>query len=618
MSELVALAPTNTPPKVAMQTSVRTIGGGWGWLPVLSVISALGLVIVAIGFTASRAELVWAQAIFWLGYVILLVPPVIRIAIGTVSRAEALGVLLIFGVGMYLVKLLYSPLWFTMGDETQHWRTTYDIIQTGHLFTRNPILHVSPFYPGLENPTTAVISLTGLSIFHAGTLVAGVARALLVMGFYHLFELATRSRRVASIGTLVYMLGPQFVMFDAQFAYGSLALGLTTVVLFCLLEHTSTPRVQPTHLIATLGVACFGILAITVTHHISSYALAGFVGLWTAVTYVRRDWSQQRAALGWCATIGIIAGLGWLALVATITIPYLGQPIVGSIEKTVSLLSGTRPPRQMFAPVAGKAIPLWIRLSGFASGGFVLAALPWGWWQTIRKYNRNSIAMALLVFSLAHPAIQVIRLTPDGLATGGRALSYVFWAVGFVVAVGFTHLFEHSRWAKLWKAVFTAWTTTIVVGSMAALLSVWRLPGGYDPNSYTRFIQAGGISAAEWARLNLGSGNTIGGSEPVGILMGAYGVQNAVGPQDDIYLPEVIFTAPEIGADQLQYLRNSRLDYLQIYYVQGQSSDVLESLEISGQARKKMDALPQVDRIFDSSDVTIYDVRRLKDLPNAP
>jgi hypothetical protein len=607
MSQLVVSAPARSRTHTMVVARVPTIiGGGWGWLPMVTLISALGLVIVAAGFTASRAEVSWAMPLFWVGYLTVMVPPIVRIAIGTASRAEALGTLLVFGMGIYLVKVLYSPLWFSMGDETQHWRTTLEILQTGQLFTRNPILHVSPYYPGLENPTTALISLTGVSIFHGGTIVVGVARALLVLGLYHLFDLATRSRRIASIATLVYMLGPQFLIFDAQFAYGSLALGITAVVLFCLLEHTTTSRTEPAHLVATLGIACAGILAITVTHHISSYVLAAFLALWTAVTYFRKDWSRQRSALGWCALIGVIAGLGWLALIATITIPYLGQPIIGSVQKTIALVSGESRPRQLFAPVAGQAIPLWIRLSGFASGGFVLLALPVGWWFTFRKFKRNALAMAMLIFSLAHPIIQVIRLTPDGLTTGGRALSYVFWAVGFVVAVGFVHQFENSRWRGWWKTAFVGWAATITFGSMAAILSVWRLPGGFDGDSYMRFIQAESISAAEWARLHLGPENVFGGDDVNGITMGSYGDQNALGPQDDIYVQQVVLNAPALEHEQLQYLKNIGVEYLTF-------DTRVQAMQFPDKrVQNVLDTSPLFDRIFDSGHISIYDARRMK------
>jgi hypothetical protein len=603
MSQLVIVSRAVTRSRTA---SAQAIGGGWGWLPMVTLVSALGLVIVACAFTASRAELSWAMPIFWVGYLAVLVPPIARIAIGTASRAEALGTLLVFGLGMFLVKVLYSPIWFSMGDETQHWRTTYDILDSGQLFTRNPILHVSPYYPGLENPATAIISLTGLSIFHGGTLVVGLARVVLIIGLYHVFELVARSRRIASVGTLVYMLGPQFVIFDAQFAYGSLALGICAVVLFCLFEHTSAPRMQPMHLVATLGIACFGILALTVTHHISSYALAAFLALWTAITYLRKDWSQQREALGWCTVIAIIAGLGWLALIATITIPYLGQPIVSSISKTIALISGESRPRQMFAPVAGKAVPLWIRLSGFASGGFVLLALPLGWWHTFRKYKHNALAMALLVFSIAHPVIQVIRLTPDGLTTGGRALSYVFWAVGFVVAVGFTHQFENSKWPKLWKGAFVAWASTIVFGTMAAILSVWRLPGGLDVDSYMRFIQAESINAAHWAKAHLSPGSIVTGDDINIVVFGAYADQYTIGPQDDIYVQQIVYNSPALERDQLQYLINNQIDYLTF-------DTRVQAAQGTGRPEQNLlDGTPLFDRIFDSGHVSIYDARRVK------
>ena len=39
-------------------------------------------------------------------------------------------------MGLYLVKLLHSPLSFTFSDELQHWRTAGDIIESGYLFAK--------------------------------------------------------------------------------------------------------------------------------------------------------------------------------------------------------------------------------------------------------------------------------------------------------------------------------------------------------------------------------------------------------------------------------------------------------------------------------------------------
>ena len=59
---------------------------------------------------------------------------------------------------MYAIKLIHSPGSFTLFDEFHHWATLDDILVTGHLFIHNNILPASPFYPGLEIVSSAMVS----------------------------------------------------------------------------------------------------------------------------------------------------------------------------------------------------------------------------------------------------------------------------------------------------------------------------------------------------------------------------------------------------------------------------------------------------------------------------
>ncbi|MFN8568878.1 MAG: hypothetical protein U0Z44_15485 [Kouleothrix sp.] len=107
--------------------------------------------------------------------------------------------MLLAGLGLYLIKLLRSPLAFTFPDELQHWRTINNILEQGRLFAWNPILPISPLYPGLENATSAIISLSGLPIFPAGALLIGVVRLVLMLSLYLLFEVLGRSPRTGRV-----------------------------------------------------------------------------------------------------------------------------------------------------------------------------------------------------------------------------------------------------------------------------------------------------------------------------------------------------------------------------------------------------------------------------------
>ena len=76
-----------------------------------------------------------------------------------------MGLVMVFTVSEYLVTICYSPAAFTYADELSHWRTTVNILHTGKLFTANYVLPISPHYPGLEVLTSALVSVTGLSVF---------------------------------------------------------------------------------------------------------------------------------------------------------------------------------------------------------------------------------------------------------------------------------------------------------------------------------------------------------------------------------------------------------------------------------------------------------------------
>ena len=140
--------------------------------------AAAGVLVVAAAYTAGRlghASSPWADWVFWLGEALILVPAAIRLmSRRTGTGGQVLAVVVILTVAEYLVKVCYEPAMFDYTDELQHWRSATDLLQTGRLFTPNHALPVSPYYPGLEEVTTAVSSLTGLSIFVRGVEVAGI------------------------------------------------------------------------------------------------------------------------------------------------------------------------------------------------------------------------------------------------------------------------------------------------------------------------------------------------------------------------------------------------------------------------------------------------------------
>ena len=215
----------------AIPVVVKPVAMSWGWLPALSLTSAVGIFLVALAGNAGRAALQWADPLFWLGLLVLFVPIALRILSPKSLRWERIALLVVLGNSLYLIRDLFYPLSFAYNDEFLHWRGAQDIALSGHLFTANPLLPVGPFFPGIEILTNALSSLTGLSIFVSGMIVLSTAGLLLILSLYLFFEYLSSSARVAGLATLLYMANPGFFS-ETQFSYECLAIPLAAFVLF--------------------------------------------------------------------------------------------------------------------------------------------------------------------------------------------------------------------------------------------------------------------------------------------------------------------------------------------------------------------------------------------------
>ena len=70
------------------------------------------------------------------------------------SPGERLALVCLLGLSLYAVKVVRDAPLFTFSDELIHAFNAHQIAATHHLFEANPILKVTPYYPGLEGATS--------------------------------------------------------------------------------------------------------------------------------------------------------------------------------------------------------------------------------------------------------------------------------------------------------------------------------------------------------------------------------------------------------------------------------------------------------------------------------
>jgi len=615
--------PVNSGPgslPIAAEPPIRRLGT-LGFLPILSVVTASGLLVVANANSLARQEHEAAPLLFWLGLLVMFVPSAIRLASATASRNERVGIVLLNGIGLYIVKVLHDPLMFTFFDEFLHVRTAQDIIESGRLFTENTLLLASAYFPGLENATTAISTMSDSSLYVAGTLLLGAARLLFILVLFLFYEMASSSARVAGIATLVYSANPSFIFFSAQFAYESFALPLAMMVLLVILRRTRSLDGTT----ASWALIAVMVAGAVVTHHVSSLALTAFLVLWSAVHLIRRP--QQAIGPFKPAVLTLAATMGWILMVATVTIGYLAPAIEGAAADIRRLAAGESGVRQLFRVSGAPAQPAWEIAVGYGAVAIILVALPVGLWHIRKRFRLDSITITLALASLAYPLALIARLTERGAELSARATTFVFVGVSFVFAAAVVRALS---WRIRGQSVVALWSIVaamLFLGGVVVAVPPWgRLPGPYLVGADPASIEPQGIAAAQWTLHHLGPENRFMTDRTNRLLLGTYGRQHPITASGDRVNVRPAFFATVLGSAEIGVLRAGRVRYVLIdrrlsaalprvgvYTERGEANAGRRTVPIAPSVLAKFDRIPGVSRIFDSGDLQIYDIGVLTD-----
>jgi hypothetical protein len=586
---------------------------------VVALTTALGVLVVSIAYTAGRhgyADSKVADYGYWAGQVLIFIPATIRLLTRRGStEAGTVAAITILTVAQYLCKLCYSPLSFTYSDELAHALTAENILRTGTLFTPNYGLPISPQYPGLEEATTALMRISGLSLFTAGVIVAGIAHLLFVVTLYLLFRNVGGSQRLAGIAIIFYSTNPGLAYFDSLFAYQTLAIafmGVALVAAWRLTDAKSSGERTGWTVIAMVAIA-----ATVATHHVTSYILAGTLVLIAVASLLAKD-RRSAARSGGLALWAVIVIAGWITFVAPQTVSYLWPPLDSVATGFRSLLTGGL----AGASGATSAVQNPFSHQVVAAGAVLILSclLPIGWLQVRRRRIRGKPwILALALGSLTWYAILVIRFAAaNGSELSGRAATFVYVPSAFIAAIGFRWFIDRVPRLRA-NAFIGAGLVGVLLMSVDGVVNSWppsweRLPGPYQVGGVERSIGPEEIAVGNWLLSALGPGNRIAadfGNDP---MAGTYAYQNPVLGDAFLYLSPTYTPSVEneVYQQAIHYvlvdLRLTRQlpasgEYFALDPYSGTYTHPLPLVDLT-----KFNRVPGVARVFDSGDMVIYDL----------
>jgi hypothetical protein len=601
----------------------------WGRLPYVAAIAGVSLVLIATADTGARFGAEWSEFVFWIGVLGLFLPGAIRIVLPATSRVERIGCVIIIGGGTYLLKVLYSPVQFVFGDEFSHLRTAQDILLSGHLFSPNPLLIVSPFYPGLELATTALVNLTGLSLYGAGLIVVGVARLILCLSLFLLAERITGSTRIGGLAVVLYAANPNFAFWSAQYAYESLSLPIAVFLLY-LAARRARETVRQRSFEIALAITLF---ALVVIHHLTSYAMCAVLIAWMAVSFVlnrlghRISWFHLRFPNAdtfrppvRVALAGIVWSVTWLVVVAPATFRYLDPVIGGAMHNVLQIVIGERSIKPFFRGDPSLVSPVWERVIAFGAVGALsltlLVALA-RYFSRMHAWPRFRTSSLALTFALAaalyYPA-QVLRLSGTASEISNRSGEFLYLPMGILLAaaIGYFWLGRRSNRRRVVPAV--AFATLLFAAGVIIGMPRWaRMPGPYLVSGDTRAIQSESLALGSWFPEMFGTGNAVVADTTNQLVLGSYGDQNMLHGLSFIYF------SPELDARDRAEIQTAGTQFIVVdqrmtlmlpvggyYYEVGEPGAGHHTAPITIGQLTKFESLPGARQVFDSGDIAIY------------
>jgi hypothetical protein len=452
-----------------------------------------------------------------------------------------------------------DSLLFTFPDEFAHAYNAGQIVDHHHLFHSNPLLPTTPRYPGLEGATSALMTLTGMSSFGAGIIVVGVARLVFVVSLFFLFERLSGSARIAGLGVAVYTGSSNFMYWGAQFSYESLSLPLLALVLMAFVEREAAPADGRR---AWLVPIVLGILAIVLTHHMTSYAL---VVILAALAVAYRLMRMPKPNPWPLFAFALAATAAWLVLKAQSTVGYLLPVLEDAFNETLNTASGEVAPRTLFhasSTAAEVGTTPWLA-RGVALGGIALLGIGmlFGLREVVIGRRRaEPLAWILCLGAIGFFGALSLRFAPAAWETGNRAGEFFFLGLAFVVAYAIYRALVANGDDLGRRLALACGLGVVLVGGA---ISGWpwdsQLAKPIRASAEGAAIESEPLALARWASRNL-PGHRFAAAEADGrLLVTPAGQFVLTGQGPDI---EDIVDEPGFPQWQRRILRNHELRYV--------------------------------------------------------
>jgi hypothetical protein len=539
-----------------------------------------------------------------------------------------------------------SPLIFDNFDELAHSATLTRLLDSRALFQDNPILPVSPYYPGIELVTIATRWLTGLPLLLDQMVVLVLARIVTVLCVFLVVERACHSSRAGGVGVLVYAANPEFYSLGAQYGYQTLALAFAVAVVYLLFVSIDAAQPKRGRLFA---LALISIAGMVVSHHVTAWLTVGFLVVWAAglrfvdlpgrpttsgpedlarshagvasgdEQFARRR--EQSRIVGLAALAGVVLAVAWTSFLGHILTGYIDPIVQAGARSATEMVRQLHGNRELFQNSAGGGTPSWEEALIVASVLFFCVIILISLYAVIWKKSVRGGTLRYLpaAVAAAYPFAMLSNISSDAKEIGPRATTFIFFGVAIVVGGWLgkrlsTQRRIIERMATIGVAIICFLGSTVYGGGPLVLL----VNGPYIVGAHERSLGSPSLALAEWVSTHLPAGSNVAVDRDNAGLLNDFGQVNPVLPLNGVNSPASLFFDPKLTPSDISLIRKDDIRYivtdtrltegLPLFGAYVAPGETAQPTRLTAAELEKFNSIPGVYRIYDNGAIQVYDL----------
>lgn len=601
-------------PSLRMRSRMATAGPG----PYLAAMAA-GLVLFSVGIWLGRSGNQSAgQVAYVAGLAVMFIPAALAATLPGLIDHQRRWVALALLPMLQFCRVIQQPRRFADHDELAHATNLRHLLEQDHLYSANPILPVTAYYPGLATITGAVQQLTGLSAHTSALVVTMAARIMLAVAIYGLIRTLTKSERAAAAGVVVYACSPQILIFNSQYSYQTLALPLALLAIFLVARRTIDG-------LGGLLVPAAVTFVMAMTHHLTSVLVCALWAGWLVLVLLlgrgEPNWVgriRDLFAMLLATVAGIVAAL---MIPGNTTLEYVVQAVQSALSGASSLLERGET-KTLFVNPGGVASSMFERglmLAAVAITGLALVAAWWRSREWLRHRRNRALPVLLVLVSLLFVLQPLGHLAQSTGEIADRSTTFAFIGIAFVLGWWIWQRAMTRRVALIATALATVtFLGGVMLGSGPL---VQQVPGQHWIGADARSIDRYNLGAVDWMTANVAQRNSVFGNR-VGMLLasadGGFKSATEIGTGKDA---SELLLNPAVTAEDLKLIRTlpinflisdlrdaSALPTLGFYVADKEWGQDMRRVPVPRSALRKFDRVSGASRVYTNGPVTVYEL----------